>query len=165
AIYRPIACTPTAQQHDLIRQFAHIASIAIEQTKSDRAVRRSEAFLAAGEAISETGTFLWRPDTGETRWADQLRRLFEFEPGPSVAIDQAIARVHPEDRALLQDAIRRAQAEFDSDFEFRLQMPDARVKHLHFRGRAGHGLDGRIEYVGAAQDITARKLADLALDK
>src|SRR5262249_31537085 len=80
-------------------------------------------------------------------------------------IERALTRLHAEDRGVLRDALRHAQAGHDTDFELRLSMPDGRVKHLHFRGRALRDPKGRLEYVGAAQDITGRKGAELALDK
>jgi PAS domain S-box-containing protein len=47
AIYRREPGTPTTFQRDLIGQFTHIASIAIERAQSDAALKRSEARKAA----------------------------------------------------------------------------------------------------------------------
>jgi len=49
-----------------------------------------------------------------------------------------LQRVHPEDRALVQQTIDRASSYGkDFDYEYRLLMPDGSVKHVHVVARAG----------------------------
>src|SRR5262249_4876061 len=49
ALYRREAGSPNARELDLIAQFTHIASIAIEGAQRDAALRQSEARLAEAE--------------------------------------------------------------------------------------------------------------------
>jgi C4-dicarboxylate-specific signal transduction histidine kinase len=51
------------------------------------------------------------------------------------------------------------------DHEYRLRMPDHSVKYLHVIARGTRDKDGQLEYVGAAQDVTQRRLSELALAK
>src|SRR5262249_2182813 len=46
AVYRVATGSPTSFQQDLIRQFAHIASIAIERSKNDKAMTTMRSELA-----------------------------------------------------------------------------------------------------------------------
>ena len=68
---------------------------------------------------------------------------------------------------LFNDMVQRARgAHDDFDYEFRLRMPDHSVKYLHVIAHATHDRDGRIlEYIGAAQDVTQRRLSEEALAK
>jgi len=68
-----------------------------EQKRTERALRRSEAFLAEGQRLSSTGTFSWRVPTDEITWSNQLYRIYELEIGTPVTMELIRTRVHPED--------------------------------------------------------------------
>jgi C4-dicarboxylate-specific signal transduction histidine kinase len=129
-------------------------------------LRRSEAFLAEAQRLSLTGSFAWRVATDELTCSDQLYRIFGFDPGTPVTLELLRTRLHPEDIPLLNDMIERARgAGTDFEYEHRLQMPDQSIKHLHMIAHGTRDEDGRLEYIGAVQDVTARRLSELALGK
>jgi signal transduction histidine kinase len=129
-------------------------------------LRRSEAFLAEAQRLSLTGSFSWRVSTDEITWSDQLYRIFEFDPGMPVTLELIGTRVHPEDMPLLRDRLGRARnAGTDFEHEHRLQMPDQSIKYLHMVAHAIRDEDGRLEYIGAVQDVTARRLSEQELAK
>jgi signal transduction histidine kinase len=129
-------------------------------------LRRSEAFLAEAQRLSLTGSFSWRVSTDEITWSEQLYRIFEFDPGMPVTLELIGTRVHPEDRPLLHDMIERARgAGTDFEHEHRLQMPDQSIKYLLMVAHGTRDEDGRLEYIGAVQDVTARRLSEQALGK
>src|SRR4029077_8438270 len=69
-------------------------------------------------------------------------------------------RVHPEDRAFVQETIDRASKDGkDCDLECRLLLPDQSVKHVCIVARASQTESG-IEFIGAVTDITARKTSE-----
>ena len=131
---------------------------AIAERKEE--LRRSEAFLAEAQRLSITGSFSWRVMTDEITWSDQLYRIFEFEIGVPVTLELIGTRVHPVDIPLLHDMIERARgAGTDFEYEHRLLMPDQSIKYVHLVAHGIRDEDGRLEYIGAAQDVTARRLA------
>ena len=136
-----------------------------ESKVAENALRRSEAMLAQGEALSETGSFIWNLETREIRWSDQLSRIFGFEIGSPVTIRRIAERTHPLDRALAEDMANKARAGIDSEYEYRLMMPDGSVRYLHFVAKATRDSAGRPEYIGTIQDITERKLAEREHDR
>jgi len=124
-------------------------------------LRRSEAFLAEAQRLSLTGSFSWRVTTDEITWSDQLYRIFEFDQSMPVTFELIGTRVHPEDIPFLHDMIERARgAGADFEYEHRLQMPDQSIKYLHIVAHGTRDEDGRLEYIGAVQDVTARRLAE-----
>jgi C4-dicarboxylate-specific signal transduction histidine kinase len=51
----------------------------------------------------------------------------------------------------------------DLEDEHRLMMPDRSVKYLHLIAHGTRDRDGRLEYIGAVQDVTQRRLSEEAL--
>ena len=135
-----------------------------ERKKSEEELRRSEAFLSEGQHLSRTGSFSWSLSTGAITWSDQIFRIFEFDQNVPVTLELIATRVHPEDMYLMNDMVDRAQAEADGfEYEHRLQMPDHSVKYLHLVAHAVRDQHDQLEYIGAVQDITKRRRAEMAL--
>ena len=122
---------------------------------------RREAYLAEAQRLSHTGSFGWKPDTGEIIWSDESYRIFEYDRAVTPTIDLVAQRAHPEDRADVQSVIERA-SRGASDFEhaYRLLLPDGRVKHVHALAHATQDASGNREFIGAVTDITERKTAE-----
>src|ERR1700693_2354312 len=110
-------------------------------------LRRREAYLAEAQRLSHTGSFGWKPDTGELIWSDETYRIFEYDRAVTPTIDLVAQRVHPEDRADVQSVIERA-SRGASDFEhaYHLLMPDGRAKHVHALAHATQDASGSREF-------------------
>jgi signal transduction histidine kinase len=163
-VYQRKPARPSPRQQELIAQVTHIASIAIERERSEAAVKRSEAFLAEAQRLSRIGSFSWRLATRELTWSEELYRIFEFPQSVRVTLDLLRTRVHPNDLPLFNDVVHKARdVHGDFEYEQRLQMPDRSVKYLHVSAHATHDKEGRLEYIGAAQDVTQRRLSEEAL--
>ncbi len=136
-----------------------------ERKTSEERLRVNQMLLAAGERISLTGTFSWRIDTDERLFSDQLNRILGFEDGAIVSFEDIARRVHPEDRPLLAEKIEDVRSGKDNpEYDIRLVGSDGSVKHVRVVARTIHHPDGRLECLGAVQDITARRMAEEARD-
>jgi PAS domain S-box-containing protein len=132
-----------------------------ERKVADDAIRRSEAYLAEAQRLSHTGSFGWKPDNGEIVWSDETYRIFEYDRTLEPTVDLVVQRVHPEDRALVQQFIDRiSQTGTEFEHEYRLLLGDGRVKHVHAIAHAVQNASGNREFVGAMTDITERKAAE-----
>ena len=139
-----------------------------DRKRAERALRRSEAFLAEGQRLSQIGSFSWRVATDEVTWSEQLYRIYEFEIGVPVTVELIRTRVHPEDVSLLEKMKMVHQAGGGAnhfEWQYRLMMPDRSIKYLHAVAHATRDEDGQLEYIAAVQDVTARRLSEEALDK
>jgi formate hydrogenlyase transcriptional activator len=127
-------------------------------------LRRREAYLAEAQKLSHTGSFGWKPDTGEIVWSDETYRIFEYDRSVKPSIDSVVQRVYPEERADFLRVIDRASGGA-THFEhaYRLLLPDGRVKHVHALAHIVQDAFGNREFVGAVTDITERKVAEEAL--
>jgi PAS domain S-box-containing protein len=143
----------------------YTAAVDIEDRKrAEEELRRREAYLAEAQRLSHTGSFGWKPGTGEIVWSDETYRIFEYDRSVKPTIDSVVQRVHHEDRADVKEVINRALAGA-TDFEhaYRLLLPDGRVKHAHAIAHVLQDASGNREFVGAVTDVTDHKRAEESL--
>jgi PAS domain S-box-containing protein len=136
-----------------------------DRKRAEEELRRSEAFLAEGQRLTLSGSFLWRLDTDEITFSEQLYRIHEFDRDSPVTLERIRTRIHPEDLPLLSEKIEQARAGGNSalNYEIRLRMPNGSVKYVRTVAHGTRDRDGRPEIIGAVQDVTERRLAEEAL--
>jgi PAS domain S-box-containing protein len=137
---------------------------------AEAALRESRERLRAALAAAEMGT--WRLDVrggAATRDAEMSRLLGLPPEEASETADEFFSRVHPDDRAAVEAAARRAVADRGTYFaEFRVVRPDGTVRWLREQGKVlcEPGPSGRPEPVsitGASVDVSDRKRAEQAV--
>jgi PAS domain-containing protein len=133
-----------------------------EQEQVTQELQRREAYLAEVQRLSHTGNFGWRVSSGEMFWSDETFRIFEFAPSSKLSFQMILNCVYPQDIPSVNMAIAAANKAEGIDLEFRLLMPDGRIKYLHLVGKTERRENG-IEIIGALMDITARKLIEVEL--
>jgi PAS domain S-box-containing protein len=143
-----------------------LRSVALQNANSiliarQRAEQRREAYLAEAQRLSHTGSFGWRPSTGEIFWSEETFRIFHYDQTTIPTVELVVQRVHPEDAASAKLTIERAlQDGSNFDFEHRLLMPDGSVKYVRIVAHALSDESGGLEFVGAVMDVTAAKEAE-----
>jgi PAS domain S-box-containing protein len=136
------------------------------QKQIESVLRHSEMYLAEAQRLSQTGSFGWDVSSGEILWSEESFRIYGYDKVPSVTVDMLLQRVHPEDRGLVQRTIDRASSDGkDFDYEYRLQMPDGSIKHIHVVAHAIGDHGKQPEFIGALMDVTAAKQAGEELRK
>src|SRR5712671_1602522 len=134
-----------------------------EQQQLTQELQRREAYLAEAQRLSHTGSFGWNVSTDDHVWSDETFRIFEFAPSSKVSLQIILDCIHPQDLPSVHLAIAAANRAEGIDLEFRLLMPDGRIKYLHVVGKAEKGESGSIEVIGAVMDVTARKRTEVEL--
>ncbi len=99
-------------------------------------------------------TILWMTEQG--------RSLFGLKPDARLDFAATFDRVHPEDRAAREGAIKQAlQTRGEYEMEYRVQQADGTVRWIHGRGRCVEPDDGTgPKLFGVSMDVTARKQAE-----
>jgi PAS domain S-box-containing protein len=124
---------------------------------------RLDMALAAGRM----GVWDWSLVTGESLWNRQMFELLGLPVSPDgkVPAGSFLSRVHPEDRPALDAALAQAVATRGSfEMEMRLHCADGRLCWMLGRGQVVCDEHGDVpRMVGVNLDITAQKLAQLAL--
>ena len=103
------------------------------------------------------GSFDWDLVSGQLLWDDRLLALFGYAAddfGRSIADFEA--RLHPDDVARVRRVLAAATEDCGSwEMEYRVALPDGRVRWVTARGRALRGRSGKAErMLGAAYDST-----------
>src|SRR5438309_5142287 len=95
-------------------------------------LQRSQAYLAEAQRLSHTGSFGWDVSSGQLYWSEETFRIFECDRADHPTLEFVLQRTHPDDRARVQQIIDRAVQKGEAlDFEHRLLMADASIKHVH----------------------------------
>src|SRR6267378_3147649 len=50
-----------------------------DRKRAAEALRTSQAYLGEAQRLRHTGSFGWKPDTGEIVWSDETYRIFEYD--------------------------------------------------------------------------------------
>lgn len=139
----------------------------ISETKqAERALTTTTVRLKEAQLMAKVGNWTLNLPGGELAWSDEIFRIFEIDPDKFGATYEAFLNaIHPDDR----DAVNQAYAQsletrLPYEIVHRLRMSDGRTKWVMEKcmsefDAAGNPLRSR----GMVQDITASKLAEIAL--
>jgi PAS domain S-box-containing protein len=137
-----------------------------DRKKAEEELHRSKAYLTEAQRLSRTGSFGCRLSTGEMFWSEETFRIYGYDRTTQPAVERVLQRVHPEDRALVQERIDRAYRDGkDCHVECRLLLPDDSVKHVCIAAHASKDELGIIEFIGAVMDVTAQRQARAELER
>ncbi len=108
------------------------------------------------------GSWEWDIRRDVVTWSDELYRIFGMEPDPGpVNYAEYLERLHPSDRAFVDEIVTRARAEGRSyAFEYRIVRPDGEERVISARGRVLLEGDEAVAMVGTSQDVTEQRQAD-----
>src|SRR5882724_1253081 len=150
-----------AVENESLKKYVGSAIDVTEHELVTEELRRREDYLAEAQRLSHTGSFGCRLSTGEMFWSEETFRIYGYDPSTQPSVERVLQRVHPEDRALVQERIDRASRDGrDCQVECRLLLPDESVKHVGIVARASKTESGNIEFIGAVTDITERKTTE-----
>ncbi|WP_426689776.1 GGDEF/EAL domain-containing response regulator [Rhodanobacter ginsengiterrae] len=122
--------------------------------------------LLDAQAVAKLGSWETVLDTGTVTWSAENHRIFETDPATFRPTHEAFLALIPQDqRDLVDEAFKRS---FDrpgsSSVEHRLDFPDRRVKYIEERWHVVFDQHGKpLSARGTSQDISQRKLAEIAL--
>ncbi len=148
---------------EVIRWYAAAHDIE-DQKRAERALRRSEAYLAEAQRLSNMGSFARKLGTEEIFWSKETYRIMGFDETVKPTDALIRERVHPDDRRFARQQFDRAvRGDQDYEYECRLLMPNGEVKHIHVRADRQVSETGEEELVGALMDVTDTRKAQEAL--
>ncbi len=144
----------------------------ITQARASREQLANAYHLYENAALmSSLGAWQFEPESGLVWWSQEIRTLYGLPADAGASYEAYAARVHPDDREVTLQALTEAtNARRRIDLRHRIiRANDGAVRWLHQVGRVQPRDDGRLFYVGAAQDLTddverGRELAN-ALDR
>ena len=139
------------------------AAVTHERETATAALRRRDEQLSVALDAARMGVWFWSATEDRLTWDDTLRRMYGLAAGEEVAgYQDFLSRVHPEDRELVDSSVRRALAERGRlDYEFRIVLPDGRVRWIADLGSVVTDDSGNPSgMTGTCQDVTDRRTAE-----
>jgi PAS domain S-box-containing protein len=135
-----------------------------DRKRDEEALCRSQAYLTEAQRLSGTGSWCLRVASQELISSDQTVRIGGWEQGTNPSLEQALERVHPDDRSRVQATLQKAlQDESFLEYEHRLLLPDGAIRYVHTVANPMRDASGQMEFVGAVVDITEKKKSEDAL--
>jgi PAS domain S-box-containing protein len=155
-----VSVSPILDGQGRVAGAASIKRDVTERKQAAEALLRNQERLRLALKAARMGTWQWDVPTNTLTWDDQLHELYGIEPGQRVTqYEDFIGRVHPDDRALVAASVQRAlEGGGGLDYEFRIVLPDGRVRWLADQGRVLRDPKGNPLYLtGVCLDTTERK--------
>src|SRR5437762_357292 len=123
------------------------------------ALQVSEERLRLALEAGRLGVWDWNVGTGQVQWSGNLEPIHGLPRGDFAGTLEGFqALVHPDDRARVNEAIRRALEEGSGDIEFRNVWPDGSVHTMETKGRVLRDAEGRpLRMLGTTMDVTDRR--------
>jgi C4-dicarboxylate-specific signal transduction histidine kinase len=151
-----------AVQRRTARELARVNQALLAENDERRHI---EAYLEEAQALSRTGCFGLKTDTGDIFLSKEGYRVLDIHPDEKPLIRVlAQQRVHPDDRPLLKAELDRvSRGERDYDLELRWLTTDGEARHLHIRAHLMVAETGQHEVVGAVMDISETRDAQETL--
>jgi diguanylate cyclase (GGDEF)-like protein/PAS domain S-box-containing protein len=140
-----------------------------EPRRAERAARASEARLREedrrlrdAEAVGHAGSWEWDMVTDVITWSDGLFAIHGLDRATFAGgYAQAAARIHPEDRGTVDDAMESCRRDVPVRFRYRIaRASDGRRRWLDSRARGVFEDGTLVRLVGAVADVTEQVQAE-----
>ena len=119
---------------------------------------RSRRLLADAQQLARIGSWEWDLQTDVVTWSDELWRIYGLEIGSvELSYENFLGRVHPDDRASVDERNRRCFATHEPfDDVKRIMRPDGSEFLMRTRGEMVMSADGEpLRMIGVCEDVTA----------
>jgi PAS domain S-box-containing protein len=127
-------------------------------------IEAREADLNRAQAVAGVGSWVYDLVADRMQLSAETCRIFGVPPGTASSHDSYVSRVHPDDRAVLETAWRRARVDgafFDSDHRI---LVGGRVAWVRQRAQFERDGDGAVlRAIGTTEDITESQAREAAL--
>jgi diguanylate cyclase (GGDEF)-like protein/PAS domain S-box-containing protein len=150
----------------VLRKNRQIAKTSTELAAQTRLMAEVQESLTRAQRIARMGNWDWRLKDNTLYWSEGIYRLFGVEPaGFDASYEGFLARVHPDDRLAVSDAVRTALEQAARyDVTHRIVRPNGEIRIVRENGEIVCDRSGQPErMIGTVQDVTEQTRIEQAL--
>ncbi len=127
----------------------------------EEALREVEERVVLAAEATHHGVWEMDTTTKELWMSDKARSLFQFDSEARLDAAMVQSRVHPDDRAVRESALKQAiETQGEYAIEYRILLPDGNLRWISGRGRCLPGKHGKgTRLIAVSVDITPQKKA------
>lgn len=147
------------------RGFAKVTRDMTEQRRIQEVLREAAERLRLAVDSGEIGTWEVFPQTGKVTASGQAQVVIGLSPDDEITYEGFLARVHPDDRRQVDEAVRRAHdpesgGQYETEYRT-IGLRDGVERWVAARGKAYFDESGRpTRFLGVSRDVTARHRID-----
>lgn len=134
--------------------------LAIQRKQIELELKAHELQLTEAQHSAHLGSWELNPVTGETKWSDELWRIYDLEPQEfGLTLKEHLEYIHPDDLVRVKDIIKESlRLQQDFGYDYRIIRSDGSVRVLRAKRKGIYGEHGQVlKITGADQDITEQK--------
>jgi PAS domain S-box-containing protein len=159
-IYIALSVSPIHDSSGRVVGASTIKRDITERRQAQQDLAQSQERLQLALKAARMGTWRWEVGTNDLSWDAGLHGLYGLAPGETVTRhEQFMERVFQDDRAYVEKVIHRAiDGGGELEYEFRIVLPDGRIRWLADQGRVVRDQAGNPVYLtGVCLDVTERR--------
>ncbi len=133
---------------------------------AERALKRSEQFLDRQARIAQVGAWELCVPSSQLIWSEQTYRIHDIVPGQPIDLKMALDFYTEESGKTIEAAVKQAMITRDGwDLELQLKTASGRMVWVKTQGEVDVDADVVVRLFGTIQDVTVRRLAQMALEQ
>jgi len=134
--------------------------------REEERLRIAEELMVDAQGVSHIGTWTWDITEPQAEWSPELYAIYGLdETKHTPTYQDYLTRIHEDDVERVKAVTERVFRDHEPySHDERIFRPDGEMRWLHTWARAVLDADGNLaKLVGVCQDITDRKVAEIAL--
>ncbi|MDH4247812.1 MAG: PAS domain S-box protein, partial [Deltaproteobacteria bacterium] len=159
----------TSENPGLIEMLGHIGMVlgrVMERNRAERALLDAQINLSVASHLAKLGSWELNTETGSLRVSEEVLSILGVQGGSlEPTVEAFLGVVHPEDREDVSARLRiSTKTGSDFEVEHRVLLPTGEVRTVINKAEVFQNLSGTVvRMIGALQDISSRKLAEVEL--
>jgi PAS domain S-box-containing protein len=129
-----------------------------ERKHAEEALQQNQFYLSEGQRLAHMGS--WAFNAAGHYWSDELYKIYGLDPkGGAPTVEQYLALVHPQDRTVIAETIKRMQEEHRGfDQIERIVRPDGQLRYIRAVAVPVFEKGVFTGFVGTTMDVTEQEL-------
>ena len=164
-LYLPHHHPRLVEEQEFLEAVADALASLLRRDRVEADLAESRNHLVQAESQAHLGFWSWDIRTGETYWADEIRRILGIPADLPAGLETLRGFVHPDDWPGVSASLAAsARTGADHHAGYRVRRADGEIRHVECRGRVESDAAGSpARLTGTFQDVTELREAEAKL--